>query len=129
MKLDSFLDKTNPSGPHFIQEHVNGEYYRVWELQAVANRPQILRVTLYTTVTPAAFRARDKALFRSVNGLRNLISQQNRAGQAPMILRKNEDNENEYLSSLKQGFELIPEDDESIVEDDLSDAIDNEETK
>lgn len=46
-----------------------------------------------------------------------------------MILRKNEDNENEYLSSLKQGFELIPEDDESIVEDDLSDAIDNEESK
>ena len=80
VKLDSFLDKTNPNGPHFIQEHVNGEYYRVWELQAVANRPQILRVTVYTTVTPAGYRAREKGLFRSVNGLRNLISQQNRAG-------------------------------------------------
>lgn len=46
-----------------------------------------------------------------------------------MILRKNEDNENEYLSSLKQGFDLIPEDDESIIEDDLSDALGNEESK
>lgn len=80
VKLESYLDKSNPSGPHFIQEQVNGDYYRVWELQAVVNRPQILRLTVYTTVTPAAFRAREKTLFRSLNGLRNLISQQNRAG-------------------------------------------------
>ena len=44
-----------------------------------------------------------------------------------MILRKNEDNENEILASLKPtGFELIPEDDESLIEDDLSDALNAE---
>jgi hypothetical protein len=38
-----------------------------------------------------------------------------------LVLKKNEDNENEILASLKpSGFELIPEDDESLLDDDFS---------
>jgi hypothetical protein len=44
-----------------------------------------------------------------------------------MVLKRNEDDGGEILASLKQtGFELIPEDDEPLIEDDLSDAIDEE---
>lgn len=46
-----------------------------------------------------------------------------------MVLKRNEDDGGEILASLKQtGFELIPEDDEPLIEDDLSDAM-NEEVK
>lgn len=45
------------------------------------------------------------------------------------MLRKSEDNDGEIVGSLKQtGFELIPEDDEgSVIEDDLSDALNPDE--
>lgn len=127
IKVDFFMDKASVAGSHFIQEYVNGEFYRLYELQTVQNRPQQLRVTLYTKVTPAAFNVREKDIFRSLNSMRNFISQSNRAGQTPMVLRKNEENDNEMFACLKAtGFELIPEDDESVIEDDLSDALNAE---
>jgi hypothetical protein len=46
-----------------------------------------------------------------------------------MVFKKNDDNENEIYASLKPtGFDLIPEDDEFLIEDDLSDAIDAKES-
>ena len=74
IKVDFFMDKVSVAGSHFIQEYVNGEFYRLYELQTVQNRPQQLRVTLYTKVTPAAFNVREKDIFRSLNSMRNFIS-------------------------------------------------------
>jgi len=104
---------------------VNAEFYRFYELQPIQNRLYFLRVTLYTKATPGNYKVRGKELFRSLNSLRNFISQANRAGATPFILRQTEDNTGEVLTSLKQtGFELIPENDEgSVVDDDLSDAL------
>lgn len=86
-------------------------------------------MTLYTKATPGNYKVRGKELFRSLNGLRNYISQANRAGATPFIMRQTEDNQGEILTSLKQtGFELIPEHDEgSVIEDDLSDALNPDE--
>jgi hypothetical protein len=81
-----YLDK-NPNGSHFIQEHVNGEFYRYFELQPIQNRLYFIRVTLFTRATPGNYKVRGKELFRSLNGLRNFISQANRAGATPFIMR------------------------------------------
>jgi hypothetical protein len=98
-------------------------------MQAIQYRPQYLRVTLYTRVMPGAFKARGKEIFRSLNTLKSFISQSNRLGNIPMILKKSEDNYTELFASVKASaaFELIPEDEEeeggSVIEDDLSDVI------
>jgi hypothetical protein len=132
VQISNFFDKADRSGnaTHFIMEHVNGEFYRFFELQQVQNRPFNLRVTLYTHVTPTAFKVRGKDLYRSLNSLTQFLSQSNRVGQNAMVLKKSDYNGDEMVASLKPtGFDLIQEDDEqqqSVIDDDEEDAIDAE---
>lgn len=126
--MSNYFDKFDRSGAHFIMEHVNGEFHRFYELQAVHNRPFYLRVTLYTKVSPSSFKVRGKDTFRSLSALTHFIQQSGREGQAPMVLRKTEQNGEEVTSIKPQGFDLIQEDEEqqSVIEDDEEDALDQE---
>ena len=98
IKYNFILDK---EGGFVIQELVNNESYRYYELQGVQNRPYFLRVTAYQRVTPALFQARGKDSYRAVNLLRNYVSQSNRQGELQLVFKKNEDNVNEIFASLQ----------------------------
>lgn len=75
LKFTYYLDsKQQLNGSHFIQEHVNGEFYRYYELQSVQNRPYFMRITLFTRVSPQSFNVRGRDAYRYLNSLRNYIS-------------------------------------------------------
>ncbi len=90
---------------YFISEFVNGETYRYYELSPVLNRPYFMRVTQYMKVTPKIFNVRGKDVYRSLNGLKNFVSQLNRTSEMSIVLKKhnNQDNEEsgEMLASLR----------------------------
>ena len=88
-------------GNFIIQELVNNQNYRYYELQGVQNRPYFLRVTAYQVVSPALFQARGKDSYRALNLLRNFVSQSNRQAELQLVFKKNEDNVNEIFASLQ----------------------------
>ena len=85
IQLQTFGDKSQPHGPHFIQEQVNGSFYRFYELAAVKNRPYILRVTLYSQVNPALFTVKGKTALSTLASLTNYLNQLSRPHLMPNI--------------------------------------------
>ena len=74
LQIYSHGDKISPQGPHFIQEEVNGESWRFYELAAVKNRPYTLRITYYSRISPTLFAAKGKGTFGTLNSLKNFIN-------------------------------------------------------
>ena len=64
---------------YYIQEHVNADFYRYYVLEPVENRMYMMRVTMYTKVTPQAFEKHGKEVYRKLATLRSYISQLNRS--------------------------------------------------
>lgn len=60
-----------------------------------------MRITYYARVTPALLAQRGKDVFRSINCLRNYISQSNRQGQMQLVFTKTEDTMTEIFASLR----------------------------
>ena len=50
----------------FIQEYVNADFYRYFILERLENRPDFLRVTMYTKVSPEAHEKRGRDTYRSL---------------------------------------------------------------
>ena len=116
IQLQTFGDKSQPYGPHFIQEHVNGSFYRFYELAAVKNRPYVLRVTLYSQVTPALFTVKGKTALSTLASLTNYLNQLSRPHLMPNI------------SDVQDGdVPMIIEDDDSMADDNVKDAEELEE--
>ena len=118
IQIKTFGDKSQPHGPHFIQEHVNGSFYRFYELAAVKNRPYVLRVTLYSQVTPALFTVKGKTALSTLASLTNYLNQVSRPHVMPNI------------SDVQDGdVPMIIEDDDSMADDNVKNAEEEEEVK
>ena len=116
IQLQTFGDKSQPHGPHFIQEQVNGSFCRFYELAAVKNRPYILRVTLYSQVNPALFTVKGKTALSTLASLTNYLNQLSRPHLMPNI------------SDVQDGdVPMIIEDDDSMADDNVKDAEELEE--
>jgi hypothetical protein len=61
-----------------------------------------MRITYYARISNQSYSMRGKDVYRSINCLRNYISQSNRQGQMQLVFTKTgEDNVNEIFASLR----------------------------
>jgi hypothetical protein len=97
-----------------------------------------MRINFYGRVTPQIFKIRGKDQYKTVNGLKNYVSQSNRSGEMAVVLKKHEDSTtNEIFASLRTtnfndyieetddviGEDIVIKDDESDIENDSNDQL------
>ncbi|CDW89743.1 start domain containing protein [Stylonychia lemnae] len=134
-ELNSFIIETvkynfvlDGEGNYLIQEKINSDQYRYYELQQVQNKPYFMRITFYGRVTPVLFECRGKDVYRGLNYLRNFVSQSNRPSTMQLVFQKSGDNVNEMFASLRTTAfnDYIEEEDESDDEEVISENQESE---
>ena len=90
---------------------MNGSFYRFYELSAVKNRPYVMKVTLYSQVTPALFTEKGKSALSTLASLIKYLNQLSRPNLMPNI------------SDVQDGdVPMIIEDDDSMADDNVKNA-------